>query len=58
MKFIFVIVLVIVIVTVLILVIVREFITSIVIVLVICHSILLNLEIKGDHENYAFETSL
>ena len=35
-----------------------NFIVIIVIVLMICHSILINFEIKGDHENYASETSL
>ena len=35
-----------------------NFIVIIVMVLVICHSILINLEIKGNHENYASETFL
>ena len=35
-----------------------NFIVILVIVLVICHSILINLEIKGNHENYASETML
>ena len=33
-----------------------NFIVIIVMVLVICHSILINLEIKSNHENYASET--
>ena len=33
-----------------------NYIVIIVIVLVICHSILINLKIKGNHENYASET--
>ena len=33
-----------------------NFIVTIVMVLVICHSILINLEIEGNHENYASET--
>ena len=35
-----------------------NFIVIIVIVLVICHSILINLEINRNHKNYAFETML
>ena len=35
-----------------------NFIVIIVIVLVICHSILENLEIKGNYENYASDYSL
>ena len=35
-----------------------NFIVIIIIVLMICHSILINLEIKGNPENYASETML
>ena len=61
MKFILVIVLVIVLINVLVLVIVHEFYSicsHTTVVLVTCHSIIINLEMKDNHEKYASETML